>query len=312
MMEPMDGPAADGGPGVGVRGTGNGVTGFADGLGDARRAVTAYFGFNAPERRSAGDPEGGDLLDDIGDTVHGAELPVLDRSTRPGPVEPADPTGTAEPPVPAEPVEPAERAESQVDTRPPPADPTRPAGLAAIEADTEAIGFTTSCEDSVGRLLRALAAAKPGGRLLELGTGTGVGTAWLRAGMDDHTTLDTLDDDPLALAVARRHHQGDRRVTVHEADGGRWLADRSGGPGYDLVFADAPPGASTHRDEALSLVRPGGFYVVDDLAAPPVGAVPEDHRPAVDELVADLGTRPGWVVLPLLGWACGVLVLVRA
>ncbi|MFE3458133.1 O-methyltransferase [Nocardiopsis aegyptia] len=267
------------------------MTGFADGLGDARRAATAYFGFHVPER--AGEPEGGDLLDDIGDTVHGAELPVLDRTTRaasPAPVASSDPPDGGAPEADAS---------------------GRPAVLAAIEADTEALGFTMSCEEAVGRLLRALAAAKPGGRLLELGTGTGAGTAWLLAGMDGQTTLDTLDHDPETLAVARRHHGDDPRVTLHEADGGPWLADRVGGPGYDLVFADTWPGKFTHRDEALSLVRRGGFYVVDDLDRQPEGAVPDDHRSAVDELVADLESRAGWAALPLLGWSCGVLVLVR-
>ena len=265
------------------------MTGFADGLGDARRAVTAYFGFQVPEGPSAADPEGGDLLDDIGDTVHGAELPVLDRTTR-APRASSDLPATGE----------SEDEESG-----------RPAALAAIEADTGAIGFTMSCEAAVGRLLRALAAAKPGGRLLELGTGTGAGTAWLLAGMDGQSTLDTLDDDPEALAVARRHHGHDPRVTLHEADGGPWLTDRVGAPGYDLVFADTWPGKFTHRDEALSLVRRGGFYVVDDLDRQPEGAVPDGHHLAVDELVADLESREGWAALPLLGWSCGVLVLVR-
>lgn len=101
-------------------------------------------------------------------------------------------------------------------------------------------------------------------------------------------------------------------MTIHETDGGSWLADRVGAPGYDLVFADTWPGTFTHRDEALSLVRRGGFYVVDDLGHGPEGAAPDDHRSAVDALVADLESRSGWAVLPLLGWSCGVLVLVRA
>lgn len=35
----------------------------------------------------------------------------------------------------------------------------------------------STCLPEVGRLLRTLAAARPGGRLVEIGTGAGVGTA---------------------------------------------------------------------------------------------------------------------------------------
>jgi predicted O-methyltransferase YrrM len=52
----------------------------------------------------------------------------------------------------------------------------KPEALAAIHKDTEALGFTMASEPQTGALLAALAASKPGGRLLELGTGTGVGT----------------------------------------------------------------------------------------------------------------------------------------
>lgn len=190
----------------------------------------------------------------------------------------------------------------------------RPVTLDAIEADTEELGFGMSCEEAVGWLLRALAAAKPGGRVLELGTGTGVGTAWILAGMDEHARLDTVDNDPEHLGVARKHHALDPRVTIYEADGGTWLSERATdeGPGYDLVFADAWPGKFTHLDEALSLVDRGGFYVVDDLARQPVDtALPEDHCLAVEALIKGLESRAGWERLPLLGWSCGVLVMVR-
>ncbi|MFL1378308.1 MULTISPECIES: O-methyltransferase [unclassified Nocardiopsis] len=187
----------------------------------------------------------------------------------------------------------------------------RPGVLDAIESDTEAIGFTMSCEEEVGRLLRTLAASKPGGRLLELGTGTGAGTSWLLAGMDGRATLDTVDNDAGCLEVARRHVGEDPRVRLHEADGGAWLAGRADGPGYDLVFADTWPGKFTHLDEALGLVEPGGFYIVDDLARQPERMVPEDHCLAVEALIADLESRPGWERLSLLGWSCGVMVLVR-
>ena len=68
-----------------------------------------------------------------------------------------------------------------------------PDALDGILRDTKAIGFDMASESRVGALLAVLAASKPGGRLLELGTGTGHGTAWLLSGMDETSTLDTVD-----------------------------------------------------------------------------------------------------------------------
>jgi hypothetical protein len=59
-----------------------------------------------------------------------------------------------------------------------------PKPLEAIMAATRAIGFQIWCWPQVGALLRVMAALKPGGRLLEIGTGTGVSTCWLLDGMD--------------------------------------------------------------------------------------------------------------------------------
>ena len=46
---------------------------------------------------------------------------------------------------------------------------------------------------------------KPGGRLIEIATGTGVGTCWLLDGMDAAATLTTVDTDPKVQAIARAH-----------------------------------------------------------------------------------------------------------
>ena len=57
-----------------------------------------------------------------------------------------------------------------------------PVRLAAERA--ERAGFTMSCDPRTGRLLAVLAAAVPAnGRVLELGTGTGAGTAWITHGL---------------------------------------------------------------------------------------------------------------------------------
>jgi predicted O-methyltransferase YrrM len=63
-------------------------------------------------------------------------------------------------------------------------------------------------------MLRSLAASKPGGRLLELGTGTGVATAWLLDGMDARATLVSVDNDAKVQQVAKDILGQDGRLTL--------------------------------------------------------------------------------------------------
>jgi predicted O-methyltransferase YrrM len=182
-----------------------------------------------------------------------------------------------------------------------------PAALAAIQADTQRLGFSMASEPKTGALLAALAAAKPGGRLLEIGTGTGIGTAWLLSGMDATARLDTVDSDPAVVDVARCHLANDGRVSFRVEDGAAFLGRAAPGS-YDLVYADAWPGKFTHLDAALALLRPGGIYVIDDLLPQPNW--PEGHGAKVDALVADLGARPGFVAVEV-AWASGLMLAVR-
>ena len=70
-----------------------------------------------------------------------------------------------------------------------------PAALAVLEEATAASGFGMPSDRLTGMLLAALAATKPGGRLLELGTGTGLATSWLLHGMDATAHLTSIDND---------------------------------------------------------------------------------------------------------------------
>ena len=68
-------------------------------------------------------------------------------------------------------------------------------------------GFALSCDPAVGLLLATLAAHLPAGaRVLELGTGTGVGTAWITTGLLPRTdvTVVTVEKDPATAALAAR------------------------------------------------------------------------------------------------------------
>jgi predicted O-methyltransferase YrrM len=182
-----------------------------------------------------------------------------------------------------------------------------PAKLTAMQRDTEACGFNMASELRTGALLATLAASKPAGRVLELGTGTGLGTAWLLSGMDTASRLDTVDSDAGVVAIAQRHLASDPRVTFHVVDGGAFIAQAAPAT-YDLIYADALPGKFTHLDQALSLLRAGGIYFIDDLL--PQANWPEGHAAKVPLLVEALERRPDFASVRL-AWASGLMVVVR-
>ena len=183
----------------------------------------------------------------------------------------------------------------------------QPAVLVGIVADTAAMSFTMMSEPKVGALLAVLAASKPGGRLLELGTGTGHGAAWLLDGMDAASTLDTVDTDERVVAVARKHLGGDARVRFHVRDGAEFLSACEP-EAFDLIYADAWPGKFSHLDQALALLRPGGMYVIDDLLPQPNW--PEGHAPKVPALVDDIERREEFSTVRL-AWSSGLMVVVK-
>jgi predicted O-methyltransferase YrrM len=197
---------------------------------------------------------------------------------------------------------------------------TLPPKLAAIQVLTTALGFTMASERGTGNLLQVLAASKPSARFLELGTGTGIATAWLLSGMDRNSTLISIDTDPQTQSIARDILGNDPRLTLLTEDAEAWLNSRVAAlhpaPAqgfdqegkFDLIFADAMPGKFIARDQALALVAPGGFYVVDDLLPQPNW--PEGHAEKIPPLLYTLSSHPGFFSLPM-AWASGIAVLVR-
>ncbi|MFI6895874.1 O-methyltransferase [Streptomyces sp. NPDC050256] len=183
-----------------------------------------------------------------------------------------------------------------------------PACLPALRAAAREAGFTRSCEERTGSLLAVLAAARPGGRILELGTGVGEGTGWLLSGMDSASRLVTVERDETVQKVAREQLGSDPRVTFVAGDGGAWLQAYDGEP-FDLVFADTWPGKFSHLGEALRLVAPGGTYLIDDLDPRPDW--PEGHEASVERLLADLEEREDFRSVRM-AWASGLLMAVRS
>jgi len=182
-----------------------------------------------------------------------------------------------------------------------------PTKLPQIGEKTHKLGFAMSCEHNTGVLLRALATSKRTARILELGTGTGVGTAWLLDGMDAESRLITVDVNPEYQQVARETFSNDKRLEIVTEDAASFL-QRQPANSFDLVFADAMPGKFEYLDEALALVSRGGFYVVDDLL--PQENWPEGHASKVERLIEKLSSLAEFRAVGL-SWSSGIMILAR-
>jgi predicted O-methyltransferase YrrM len=130
----------------------------------------------------------------------------------------------------------------------------------------EAAGFTLSSEPPAGPLLAVLSAAvPPGGRILEIGTGAGVGLAWLVEGLAGRTDVEVRSvEHDRAVAAATAAADWPENVTLHEGD----VLELLGTLGeFDLIFADAEGGKWQGLDRTIAALAPGGHLLVDDMAA---------------------------------------------
>lgn len=170
------------------------------------------------------------------------------------------------------------------------------------------LGFTMTSDLLTGSLLRTLVASKPAGEILELGTGVGMGTAWLLAGMDAAAHLTTVDRSEETTTIARRFLGSDSRVTFQLMDGIAFIHSCHQQHVFDLIFADTYPGKFEALDETLALLKKGGLYVIDDLNPQPGWTA--DHLPKVEHLLNVLEGRED-LSLTKLNWSVGVLVAVK-
>ena len=182
-----------------------------------------------------------------------------------------------------------------------------PKSMSAIWADTRAAGFTMASEPLVCSLLRTLAASKPSARFLELGSGTGLSTAWLLDGMDSESHLTTVDNDESLLAILKRNLGTDPRLKVVCSDGDDFLRSLRG-EHFDFIFADTWAGKYRLLHEALELLNPAGLYVIDDMLPQPNW--PEGHAEKVADLVTTLEEMKAFRVTKL-SWASGVILATK-
>jgi predicted O-methyltransferase YrrM len=182
-----------------------------------------------------------------------------------------------------------------------------PAYYIAIDEATKVSGFTMASDALTCSLLRTLAVSKPGGKFLELGTGTGLSTSWILDGMDKNATLVSIDNDRQFLEIAESFLGKDSRLTLVETDGADWVeANRN--EKYDYIFADTWHGKYLLLDEVLDMLNPGGLYIIDDMLPQPNW--PEGHEQKAARLIDYLDSRED-LFLTKQVWATGIIVGVK-
>jgi predicted O-methyltransferase YrrM len=176
-----------------------------------------------------------------------------------------------------------------------------------ISEATKSAGFTMASDVLTCSLLRTLAASKPAGRFLELGTGTGLATSWILDGMDKDSTLVSIDNEPLFLDIAKSKLGQDSRLALEFIDGGQWVEENKGQK-FDYIFADTWHGKYLLLDEVLSMLNRGGLYIIDDMLPQPNW--PEGHQEKATKLIGYLETRED-LLLTKQVWATGIVIAVR-
>ena len=129
--------------------------------------------------------------------------------------------------------------------------------------------FKGSSIPEVGRLLATLAAQRPRGRIAEIGTGCGVGTAWLASVLGPEGFLVTVEtDESRAGAVGRLFADVPQVQVLH----GDWHAVLPAEAPFDLVFFDGGQwkrlDVVAESEALLALVAPTGTVVIDDMTPP--------------------------------------------
>jgi predicted O-methyltransferase YrrM len=176
-----------------------------------------------------------------------------------------------------------------------------------IAADSQSLGFGMCSDLQTGSMLRTLVSSKPGGRFLEIGTGTGLSLAFIVDGMDSNSMVTTIDNAEDFQVVARTYFGADERIDFYTGDGNDWIMANKDQQ-FDLIFADAWPGKYMLLEETLNMLKPGGIFFIDDMNMQPNW--PEGHEAKALALAENLQNNPDYNTT-VLNWSTGLILVTR-
>lgn len=158
---------------------------------------------------------------------------------------------------------------------------TLPPLVARAKEAADELAYAKSCRDEDGMLVHVLAGRSGIERVAQIGTGTGIGTAWLASALPPRVPLVTAERDERLAGAAAELFADDPDVVVLHGD---WRAVLPAHAPFDLIFVDGGR-AKEDPDAVLALAAPGATLVLDDVSA-------DWQRPDV--------RRDGWLAHPRL------------
>ena len=139
------------------------------------------------------------------------------------------------------------------------------------------------------------AATPPNGRILELGTGLGVGLAWILSGLGARTDVEVVSierDAERVLSVAEIDLPAHASIVAGDIEA---LLPTLGQ--FDLIFADAEAGKWTGLDLTIAALVPRALLLVDDME---ISRYDSSHdRSSVEVVREALMTDPRLVAVEL-------------
>jgi predicted O-methyltransferase YrrM len=141
-----------------------------------------------------------------------------------------------------------------------PADPPLVQRALALELE---LGFERSCIREVGLLLYVLAAQRGRARMGELGTGCGVGAAWIVSALPPAVPFVTVELDKTRARAAAELFAADENVRVLQGD---WHELMPSEAPFDLLFFDSgKQHPEIDGEQVVGLLAPGATIFMDDL-----------------------------------------------
>ncbi len=137
--------------------------------------------------------------------------------------------------------------------------------------------FMYSCLDEVGQLLAVLTSSIKQGTIAEIGTGYGVGTAWMATNLANEVSLISIDNDINKIDSVRSIFNQTNVTFIHND----WKEILAFAP-FQFIFADGGKAKEQHPDLLVKALAVGGMILIDDLT--PFEYWPDEWKNQRDEV----------------------------